>query len=59
MSPNSPAEYAALIREAFAEAMVAGFKAHEIGMTESQMLSMALPTMEPLVQTIVRKTARR
>lgn len=56
---NTPDKYAALIREAFAEAMIAGWKAHTIGMTEAQMLAMALPTMEPLVQTIVRKTARR
>jgi hypothetical protein len=53
------AEFASLLREVVAEALIAGWKAHAIELPQPVMLAMALPTFEPVVQSIVRKVARR
>lgn len=55
MSTVARAQFAALLREAFLEVGSAGWKARDIGMPEEQMLVMLAPTMEPLVQSIMRK----
>lgn len=53
MTPNQ-IQFAALLREAFLEVASGGWKARDIGMPEEQMLVMLAPTMEPLVQSIMR-----
>lgn len=48
-------ELAALMREAFAEVALSAFKAGQQGLSESQMLSIAVPGCEPLVQSFMRR----
>lgn len=48
-------QQAALIREAFLEMGSAGWKAHKIGMSEEQMITLLAKSMEPLVQALTRR----
>ena len=49
---------AALLREAFIEVASAGWRAHEIGMTEQEMLYLIAATMEPLVEVLTKQLVK-
>lgn len=48
-------KFAATIRDAFFELATMGWRARDIGMSETKMLEMLAPTNEPLVQSILRR----
>jgi hypothetical protein len=48
-------EFAAILRESMLEMADAGWKAHAIGLDQTQMSLMVAQAAEPLVQAIVRK----
>ncbi len=52
-------EFAALIREALLEMATKGWQANQLGIGETQMLTLMAPAMEPLVQSITRAAVRR